>query len=43
MVVAQFALKYLNNKSVHADCRNYALHKTTNTNKLKYADTRTSV
>jgi len=41
-VIGQFALKYLN-KSLHAGYRNYALHKTTITNKLNHAETRISV
>jgi len=42
-VVGQFALKYLNRKSLHAGDRNYALHKTTIANKLNHAETRISV
>jgi len=42
-VVGQFALKYLNNKSLDADYINYALHKTTIANKLNRAETRISV
>jgi len=42
-VVGQFALKYLNNKSLHAGYRNYVLHKTTITNKMNHAETRISV
>jgi len=42
-VVGQFALEYLNNKSLHAGYRNYALHKTTIANKLNHAETRISV
>jgi len=42
-VVGQFALKYLNNKSLHAGYRNYALHKPTIANKLNHAETRISV
>jgi len=42
-VVGQFALKHLNNKSLHAGCRNYALHKTTIANELNHAETRMSV
>jgi len=42
-VVGQFALKYLNNKFLHAGYRNYALHKTTIANKLNHAETRIAV
>jgi len=42
-VVGQFALKYLNNKSLHAGYRNHALHKTNIANKLNHAETQTSV
>jgi len=42
-VVGQFALNYLNNKSLHAGCRNYALHKTTIANRLKHTETKISV
>jgi len=42
-VVGQFALKYLNNKRLHAGYINYVLHKTTIANKSNHAETRTSV
>jgi len=37
-VVGQFALKYLNNISLHAAYRNYALHRTTIANKLNHTE-----
>jgi len=42
-VIGQFALKYLNNSSLHAGYINYYLHKTTIAKKLKHAETSTSV